>query len=519
MVIFLPVLFMLVTALALTILRFAHPGFKYSWMLGTGGASLALASVFAWKIRFPHIFFLPPWQPSTVFRYFPTWLADDTSWPYAVALAALAVAVIWTSVVRLENEPQSWAGTLLLCAAGILAVTAGDPLTLVLTWTALDAAELVTMLRSTEGESENRSVAISLATRLAGTGLVLLACVLSIGAGMQLDFSTAQGSAGLALLLASALRLGVLPLHLPYHRENVLRRGFGTTLRLVTAAASLALLARIPPNAIESRLTPLLALLAAIAALYAGWMWLRASDEVIGRPFWVLGLASLAVSASLRGDTLGSTGWGVTLVLGGALLFLFSARKRSVLWLLPAGLWGLSALPFSPTASAWVLGEGASWALMLPFPVAQALFMAGFIRHGLHPGEASLESQERWVQAIYPAGLLIPSAVLVLLGLWGWPGAGMIGSWLVGGIVILLAAGLVALTGRLLAQRMPAGDSAQWIHLFRLGWFLRLLDRLFGWLRRLADLITSTLEGEGGLLWSFLLLVLIISVLSTGGQP
>jgi hypothetical protein len=248
-------------------------------------------------------------------------------------------------------------------------------------------------------------------------------------------------------------------------------------------------------------------------------MWLRASDEIIGRPFWVLGLASLAVAASLRADPAGSTGWGVVLVLSGGMLFLFSARRRSILWLLLAGVWGLSALPFSPTAAAWGSANGSAWVLMLPFLLAQALFIAGFIRHALHPGETSLESQEKWVQAIYPTGLLILGATIVLLGQWGWPGARVIGPWLTGTIAILLAAGFVALGLRVLVRLTPGGDSAQWVRIFRLGWLSAMLGTIYRWLRGLADLITSTLEGEGGLLWSFLLLVLIISVLSPGGQP
>jgi hypothetical protein len=519
MIIFLPVALMLLTALTLVILRFARPGFKYPWMVAIGGATLAFASVLAWQIDFPKSFSLPPWQPSTVFRYSPIWLADGTSWPYALALAALAAAVIWTSVVRLENEPLSWAGTLLLCSLGILAVTAGNPLTLVLTWSALDLAELITMLRSTEGEAQNQSVAIALATRLGGTGLVLVASTIHSTSGGSLDFRLTPGSVGIYLLMAAGLRLGVLPLHLPYRKENVLRRGLGTTLRLVSAAASLSLLARIPPSALESRLPPYLLILAAITALYAGWMWLRASDEVIGRPFWVLGLASLAVAASLRGNPAGSTGWGTALVLSGGLLFLFSARQRSILWIMLAGLWGASALPFSLTAAGWSGVGASSWALMLPFPVAQALLLAGFVRHTLHPGETSLESQEKWVQVIYPTGLLVMGGTIVLLGLWGWPGALVTGPWLTGAIAVLLAAVFVVLASRLLVRLTPGSDSAQWVRIFRLGWLYALLAAVFRWLGWLADLITRTLEGEGGLLWSFLLLVLIISVLSTRGQP
>jgi hypothetical protein len=518
MLILLPVILMLLTALTLLILRFARPKFKYPWMLAAGGATLAFASVFLWQIRLPQSIFLPPWQPATVFSYAPTWLADSTSWSYALALAALAAAVIWTSVVRAENEPMSWAGTLTLAAFGILAIAAENPLTLILAWSAIDLFELVTMLRSTEGENQSEGVVIAFAARLAGTGLVLWANMVSIAAKTPMDFRFIPSSAGIYLLIAAGLRLGVLPLHLPYRKDNVIRRGFGTALRLVSAAASLALLARIPASALKSALTPYLLILTTVTALYAGWMWLRASDEILGRPFWVLGLASLAIADSLRGNPAGSIGWGVTLILCGGVLFLFSARRRSILWLPCLGLWALSALPFSPTATAWQAGNNLSWLFVVPLLPAQALLMAGFLRHTLHPGETSLESQEKWVKVLYPAGLLIPAATAILLGFWGGVGARTIGLWWLAIVVILLTTGFTLLALRTLIQIPPSSASSQWIRLFRLEWFYNMLSSIYHFLRRIAGIITSSLEGEGGLLWSFLLLVLILSILSTRGR-
>ncbi len=67
--------------------------------------------------------------------------------------------------------------------------------------------------------------------------------------------------------------------------------------------------------------------------------------------------------------------------------------------------------------------------------------MAGFFRHALHPGETSLESQEKWVKVIYPTGLLILMVVAFLLGFWGWAGAHTIGLWWLAIVAILLAAG------------------------------------------------------------------------------
>ena len=518
MLILLPVFGLCLTALVLVVLRFARPKFKYTWMLASAGATLALASVFLWQLHFPISFSLPPWQLVTAFFYAPTWLADGTSWPYALALAALATAVIWTSVVRAENEPMSWAGTLILVALGILAVAAENPLTLLLAWSAIDLFELITMLRSTEGESQTQGVIIAFAARLAGTGLVLWANLVSVASGTLLDFRSIPPTTGIYLLIAAGLRLGVLPLHLPYQQDNVIRRGLGTTLRLVSAAASLALLARIPVSALKSALTPYLLILAAIAALYAAWMWLRASDEILGRPFWILGLASLAVAESLRGNPTGATGWGVAMILCGGVLFLFSARQRSILWLPFIGLWALSSLPFSLTAAAWGTGNSISSLFIIPFLPAQGLLMAGFFRHTLHPGETSLESQEKWVKVIYPTGLLFLMAAAILLGFWGWTGARTLGLWWLAIAVLLLASGFTYLGIKVLVRTPPRNLSSQWTRIFRLDWLYSILAALYNFLHRVADILTGSLEGEGGLLWSFLLLVLILSILSTRGR-
>jgi hypothetical protein len=518
MLILLPVFVMLLAALALLILRHARPQFKYPWMVAAGGATLALISVFLWQIRLPQTISLPSWQPVAEFNYLPAWTADGISWPYALALTALAAAVILTSLVRVENESMPWGGTLTLCAVGILATAAANPLTLILAWSVIDLVELVIMLRSTEGENQTQGVVIAFAVRLAGTGLLLWANTISIAAGGPLDFRSMPASTGIYLLIAVGLRLGVLPLHLPYRKENVLRRGFGTSLRLVSAAASLVLLARIPPSASQSPLTPVLLILAAISALYAGWMWLRSSDEIQGRPFWVLGLESLAIAASLRGNPAGSAGWGIALILSGGLLFLYSSRLKKINWIPWLGIWGISALPFSISAAGWQASNNISWLLAVPFLPAQALLMNGFIRHTLHPGETSLESQEKWVKVLYPTGLSLLVGMTILLGLWGWEGAHTVGVWLWAVVTILLATGFFLLAIKFRARIFTGNISVQWTEISPIGRLYNLLSSIFGFLERIARIFTTSLEGEGGLLWSLLLLVLIISILSTRGQ-
>ncbi|MGA2490904.1 MAG: hypothetical protein ABSF99_12115 [Anaerolineales bacterium] len=518
MLIFLPVILMLLTALALLAVRMIRPNYKYPWMIAAGGAMLAFVSMFLWQIHLPQSVTLPSWQMVTAFLYVPAWLADGISWPYALALASLAVAVIWTSVVRVENKPVSWAGTLTLTAFGILAVTAENPLTLLLAWSAIDLFELFTMLRSAEGKSQTEEIIIAFSVRIVGTGFLLWANLVSIAAGTPLDFRSTPQSTGIYLLIAAGLRLGVFPLHLPYRQENIVRRGFGTALRLVSAASGLALLARIPATTLKSTLTPYLLILVAIAALYAGWMWLNASDEILGRPFLILGFACLAVAESLRGNPTGSAGWGIALIFCGGVLFLFSARRRSILWMPFLGLWVFSTLPFSLTSSAWKTGNSVSWLFVIPFLPAQALLMAGFLRYALQPGETSLESQKEWSKVIYPTGLLILMATAFLLGFWGWVGASIVGLWWLAILVILLATGFTILAMRVLVRIPPGNISTQGSRIFRIEWLYHILTALYNFFLKIIEAITSAFEGEGGLLWSFLLLVLILSILSTRGH-
>jgi len=516
MLILITTLLLLVTALTLVILRVWRPDFRFGWLIAVGGAFLAWISVVLWQARIPLSVALPSWQPSSLFSESPAFAADRLSWPYVLSLVTLALAILLTASVR-EDFPNSlsWAGSLTLCALGLLAVTANNPLTLVLVWAALDLTELITMLRSANGSQSSERAVIAFSTRAAGIVLLLLADIVSMAAGKSMNFLTTPPQAGLFLLVAAGLRLGVLPLHLPYTSESSTRRGLGTTLRLVSAASSLVLLARIPASSLASPLTPLLLILTAAAALYGGWMWLRASDELAGRPFWMIAIASLAVASALRGDPAGATAWGVALMLAGAALFLASVQQTWLNRALLIGAWSLSTLPFSLTASGWENNVG-GFVIVLPFFLAaQAMLIVGFIRYAVRPStRASLESQPAWTKGVYPAGIGILLFVQLLLGFWGWDGALRFGAWGVG-----LAASLLTLSLLWATPRFPILNPvrAHWVQpasASRLDQLYQSLWGLYRSLGRLSQTVSNTLEGESGIMWTLLFLVLFVSLLT-----
>src|SRR5215207_511442 len=403
-------LILLFTALTLFTLRIVIPGFRHNWLFAVGGALVAWISVFVWQLQMPTSLQFASWQPVTIFPEAPTFIADGISWAFVLSLTTLCLGIIITAVVRTHfPSPISWVGTLSLTALGVLAVVADNPLTVVLIWASIDLVELVVQIWFVEDPKLSERVVISFASRATGMLILLWADIIGAASGQLSDFHLATPQAGLYLVLAAGLRVGVLPLHLPYPTESSLRRGFGTGLRMISAASSLILLARIPSSSLTSSLTPYLLILASFAALYGGWMWLRAPDELNGRAFWLIGMSSLAVAAALRANPLGAAAWGCAIVLSGGALFLSSEQNKWLTRALFIGAWSLSSLPFSLTATGWNSGAPSSLLGWLAWPLliaAHAMLLTGFIRHSQRTiTRVKNEDQPTWARNVYPIGI------------------------------------------------------------------------------------------------------------------
>lgn len=508
------------TALTLLLLRIFIRGFRYNWLFAVAGTLIAWVSVLMWQSQMPSRLQFAAWQPATIFPQSPTFLTDGISWAFALSLITLCLAIILTAVVRAHfPNPISWVGTLTLTALGVMAVVADNALTLVLIWAAIDLVELVVQIWFVEDPKLSERVVISFASRATGILILLWADTVGAAGGQLSDFRLATPQAGLYLVLAAGLRVGVLPLHLPYPSESALRRGFGTGLRMVSAASSLVLLARIPASSLASPLAPYLLMLVSLAAVYGGWMWLRAPDELTARPFWLIGMGSLVVAAALRSNPIGAAAWSCALILSGGALFLFSEQNKWLTRVLYVGAFGISSLPFSLTASGWNSGGTGFW-LAFPFLlVSHAMLLAGFIRHSQRTGTRIMNTdQPIWARNVYPIGVMLLLVTIILLGLFGWDGSLRFGNLVAGIIVSLLTVGLLWLTPRL---RILNPVRAHWVHPTNTSWLDWSYQALWGLYRqmgRVSNALTNLLEGESGIMWTLLFLVLFITVF-TQGRP
>lgn len=241
-------------------------------------------------------------------------------------------------------------------------------------------------------------------------------------------------------------------------------------------------------------------------------MWLRAPDEITGRPFWLIGIGSLAVAATLRANPIGAAAWSCALILCGGVLFLSSEPNKWLIRSLWIAVFGISALPLSLTAAGWS-GETGYILAWIPLLPAQAMLLAGFIRYILRSPTSRefYEDQPLWGKNIYPIGIILLLAAILLLGWFGWDGSLQIGNLLASLIASALSFGLIWFTPRV---RILNPVRAHWVRPANLTWLDRLYQSAWNLYRqsgRLSRIFSDVLEGDSGVMWTLLFLALFIS--------
>jgi hypothetical protein len=521
--------------LTMSVIGLIRPNFPFQWPLALLGALAAWFLVLFSKTKEPHIIPLLSWQPETLFPASPALLVDPISWIYGLALLTLCLAVLLTTVVRRPQSGwRSWAGTLILAGFGLLAVFSGNLVTLMMSWAALDLFEAWILFDWIRRSEVRMRFLIALSTRAFGIAFLIGAGIVTRANSEVLSFTSVPSSASILLLMAAALRLGVLPLQAPFLQDHPLRRGLGTPLRLVPAAASLVLLARAGGAQIPAAFAPFLLFFAGLAAVYSAVSWMAANSELSGRPYWILGMASLAVAAAVRMQPGASVAWGIASILSGGALFMYSTRTKGLIPIILLGTLALTAFPFTPT---WA--GSAMYQLNVSEPTflfdivinlvllfSQLALVFGYIRHALR-GVETPSGLERWVWIFYPLGLGFLILAEYFLGWQIWLEWVQTPSnlWWIGGIVLVTTVSLRYFlykqeslqTLRRFSKGMATWSTSFWGKLLGMQWFYRFVWVVYHFLGRIIAWFTEILEGDGGILWALVFLFLLFSLTLRGG--
>jgi hypothetical protein len=335
--------------------------------------------------------------------------------------------------------------------------------------------------------------------------------------GEVLTFEEIPVEIGGYLMLAAGLRLGVLPPNQPHLKESSIRRGLGTVVRFVPSAASVVLLVRVAHVEVIGVWFIAFMVMGSLSAILSAIAWVRADNELQGRPYWILGMSALVLISSVQGLSDASTSWGLAMLFSGAVLFLITASNRWLQILPILGFIGMSALPFTPSWEGSVIFSVTPWPSRIIVYLALALMLVGYLRHAQNQSQLR-DDLERWMWLVYPLGLaLLP---LTHFGLVYLKGLGFReislqtpGWW--GGIVSLGLVGIVIYLNRrysVIAFRVTNRFSSIFEWVYRFFWWL------YGVLSRVFYIATRMLEGEGSVLWALLILIMLIVTINFWGS-
>jgi hypothetical protein len=143
--------------------------------------------------------------------------------------------------------------------------------------------------------------------------------------------------------------------------------------------------------------------------------------------------------------------------------------------------------------------------------------MVGYLRHTLRDIDTQTNA-ERWVWFIYPAGLIALPLTHWLLGLSFLPEIQdvSIAGW-ISGLVVFVMAFMIRFIGRRSPRLQQIRDipwlTTIWGKLFSLDWFYQFIWLLYRSFGRIISFISNIMEGEGGVLWALILLILMFEIL------
>ena len=530
MITLVPFIVLLLTSIAILVIRFTRPRFSYHWLLAACGALLAWLVVLIAQMWIPAQRVIMTWQPDELFPISPTLLLDDFSWPFALALATLTLAAILTDVIhplQVEQSRSNWsdvAGWLAISAVGLLVIMAGNLVTLLLSWSALDVLEISIRLPKARENEQVEKIVKDFSVRIFSLLLVLWAGMLMDVAGQPLSWEGITSQAAQFLLLAVFIRVGILPIRTSISGELSLSRTNRIFSKLVPAFTSLAVLPRIAPpeySGVAGTFPVLSMVLLAwlgISALFCSLSWANASDEMEGLSFWIVGVAALSLASTLLGQPTASAVWGIALLLSGGILFVFSLRRE---WLLPLPLLGavfFAAIPLTPTWQGVTLYTSHFNLITILLMIDHGLLLGGYLRHSLRPSGASSKA-ERWTWILLPFSLFLLLLIQLAIAWWSVtsPAGASLSSlpwsgWWPGFIVLTLAGLYLFWSYR--GHSFPSHPLALLKYVLSFEWLNHFTRIIHKFLMAFFFRINLTLEGKAGILWAMLILTLLLSFAS-----
>lgn len=529
MVTALPILLLLLTTFSLILIRIIRSGFIYFWLIAAIGALFAWSAGWITRLFLPEEFSVLRWDLPGLPLIDWTFTFDPHTWGFSAAVLTLLLANILISAVRggdiSQPRPSWWnlASLTGVSAASLIVTASGSLVGFQITWALMLVLEGLLWLPHLNTSQDGASLAAEFGLRFSAIWLLFLAAARLMTAGQGNSFELNDPLVFSLTMLAAGLRLGIFPPGVTPASRIQLAGSLEPGLRLAACAPVLMLLHRLSLSDATIPGSGFYWVFAGIAFFHAGTGLIGTRDSIQRQLNWIPAVGALLIFGTLLRLPEWVFQWGLAFLLAGGFMFQYSIRPS---WLFPLYLLialSLLGFPFTPT---WMPAELISTAGILPFLAsiflvfAQAFLAAGFLTIAETPATVSVGA-ERWIWALYLWGLLLLPTMLFLISFQshppGWERfdpaalfAAILGAGFAASILVLRR-----------TFKTPFHRWADALHeLFSLNWLYRAFPLVLVAIRSLLGVIQSLLEGQAGLIWAFLILLLLLTLyaqFSSGG--
>lgn len=507
---------------------------------GTTWLIAAVLTFAAWLTMLPIGLLLPPevairnWLPTLIQTHTLIFSYTPLTWVFGFLILTLLVAVVFSEAKHLESPGyvQKLSGSIILTAFGLLAILSRSVLSFILAWALIDLVEFGLIAILIGRPKSHSSATTAVLFRAVGILLLIVFTAIvpsEISTGLPDSISKQQWW---LLIVLTLFRTGTLPLYQPYIDTPAYQRGIVTLLRIMPLVTVFAFITFISPFSLPEMPGGALIFLLDLALLYGAVSWFSKENEIKGRPYWLFSMAGFGLLSFLTSRVAALSGIALVLVIGGSGLFLYIPRlSKKINAFIVVLLLSLLMLPFSPSAPfAQLFTAGISVFHKIIWFLSYAFLIAGVVKHALRRVDHS-ELLEPWMTLFHSIALYFVAVAPWLMvavffraqaeSITWWP-------WI---ITLLITSVFLFLffffshrisyyQGRFKPKLERLRDLEHLMSpLFKFTWLSRFLDWLGFGIEKTVNLLTKVLEGDGGVLWSFLFIVLLLSLLLTRQVP
>jgi len=531
MFLLIPIALLILFAILVQVLGRIRPSPGASWLLSAIFGMLIWISLVLLRIFMPEGLIIDSWVLSLGMKELIIFNITHETWLLGFLLVSVLLAVIFSESTHLENRNflTVISGSMIITAFGLLAIMARTPLAFILSWTLIDLIELGLAVFIVKEKKAHNKVFSTLVSRLTGTFLMITILALEPAQTSLTTFMSNHNS--WLFVLITIFRMGVVPLRLPYTTDISLRRGIGTILRIITPLSAFSFLITISEFSITPGFSKLMQFILVVASLYGAVSWVFSKDALSGRAYWFLSFGSMGVLTAMLSTPVTALALALIMIVGGALSFLCSIRSKIVIPLAIFLIITLSSLPFTPVASIWDgFGQQNLVFVGVLLIINLSLLFFGMIWHIFYSGDPLMQT-ENWMRFIHILGLffLILSPWIAEIMVTRQLNLGE-NWWL--SLVFLLMLGLFFLLSsdpikRRVTNGIQSGSQREtllsWSRnlnaFLQLNWLASVFNFILKQISHMINTFVRLLEGDGGILWSLLFLVLLVSLISVARRP